>query len=205
MEGRILAKRPAFCGEYMKNCKECEGKIVVKRNRFFCSKRCRNKRLNIRHGFSKTRFHHIWLGIRHRCNQKSEKYRKYYLNKGIKCIWKSFEEFRDDMYDSYLIHIKRFGKKNTSIDRIDNNGNYCRENCRWATPKEQVFNSSHVKWIEFLGEKRSQRYWSKHFSISQATIIRRLKMGWTLERVFLTPTLDRGRKIYWFNSREFHS
>jgi hypothetical protein len=91
------------------------------------------------HGMSTTKFYYVWNGMKRRCeNPKTEKY-KYYGAKGIKVEWKTFEEFRDDMYQGYVEHLEEYGK-DTSIDRIDTYGNYCKLNCRWATAKEQANN-----------------------------------------------------------------
>lgn len=94
----------------------------------------------ITHGMTGTRFYAIFKGIQTRIYNKNREKYKIYGGRGIKCLWKNFEEFRNDMLENYQSHIKEFGIKNTSIDRIDVNGNYCKENCRWATNKQQVEN-----------------------------------------------------------------
>ena len=101
---------------------------------------------NLIHGLTKTRFYEIWRGIKTRCLNKNHRSYEYYGKKGIKISekWLNFEQFKKDMYKSYLKHCNKFGIKETTIDRIKNTGNYDKNNCRWATWKVQFNNKSRV-------------------------------------------------------------
>lgn len=112
---------------------------------------------NKTHGLRYCPIYDLWVVIKQRCyNTKCKDY-KYYGNVGVGMSesWQSFENFYDDMYKSYLNHVEKYGKKNTSLDRIDPNGNYCKENCRWATWKEQN-DSSHKRNFKDNSEVNNQ-------------------------------------------------
>jgi len=100
-----------------------------------------------KHGFSGTRFYRIWKGMKNRCYNKNEPAYPRYGGRGINVTerWHEFEKFKQDMYDEYLSKAKIFDEKNISIDRIDNNGNYCLENCQRATIKIQNNNRREKK------------------------------------------------------------
>lgn len=83
----------------------------------------------------KVRLYRIWEGMRQRCNNPNNDRFEYYGGRGIKICkeWDSYEAFEDWAYShGYREHL--------SIDRIDNDGDYCPQNCRWATATEQIQN-----------------------------------------------------------------
>lgn len=86
-----------------------------------------------------SRFYTIYYDIKARTNGKPlRKQDKCY--EWVKCLWKDFNEFAEDMLESYNNHVKLFWEKDTTIDRINPYKDYCKENCRWATLKEQANN-----------------------------------------------------------------
>lgn len=131
-----------------------------------------------KHGMTGTRQHNIWLGIKYRCENPSAKHYKNYGGRGIKVCdrWKnSFTNFWDDMKEDY--------KNNLSIDRIDNDGNYCKENCRWANVTQQRRNmSSNVTYKEECATEASERLGGH-----KALVLDRIYRGWPKERAFTQP------------------
>lgn len=89
-----------------------------------------------------TKFKRAFLDIYQRCNNKNVKSYKNYWWRGIKCEWLQYKDFYKDMYASFVEHDRIYWWINTSINRIDNNWNYCKENCEWNTFKEQQNNRS---------------------------------------------------------------
>ena len=135
------AKYGHYFWEFLCDC----GKIKIAATNHVKSGRigscgCIGKNFKPTHGMSKTPFNGIYWAAKNRCeNTKAISY-KNYGGRGIKFLWDSFDHFRDDMYDSYIRHIDKFGSKQTSIERVDNNGDYCLDNCTWATRKQQCAN-----------------------------------------------------------------
>ena len=125
---------------------------------------------NTTHGMTRTRFYAIWGGILTRCYNKRRQCFKNYGGRGIKCSWKSFEEFYKDMFQAYLNHIEKMGINDTTIDRIDVNKDYSKENCRWSTWKQQSQNKRNTIMINFNGENRRLAEWSKIYHISYHTL-----------------------------------
>lgn len=104
------------------------------------------------HGMRKTRIFNIWYAMKRRCLDRKAINYHHYGGRGISFCerWIHFENFRDDMYDSYLKHVDIHGEKQTTLDRIDPDKDYSPENTRWAT--YYVQNNNTRKSREIGGE-----------------------------------------------------
>lgn len=130
-----------------------------------CLRMEKMKESTTKHSMARTRFYLIFHGMKARCNNKENISYCRYGKRGIKVLWKSFEEFKKDMYESYLKHVEEFGEKQTTIDRINTNDNYYKNNCRWATYSQQLSNTRRNKRFEFNGEIKTRKEWSDFYKI----------------------------------------
>ena len=118
--------------------------------------------------------------MRQRClNPNAPKYGRY----GGRCItiaprWDSFAAFAEDMGER---------PEGTSLDRIDNDQGYSPDNCRWATPKQQIVNRSFTRWITWEGITMCVADWERRMGLRERKLRDRLRYGWTLERAMTTP------------------
>lgn len=141
------------------------------------------KRLKTKHGLRQTRFYKIWAGVKKRC--ENPKYKDYpnYGGRGIRLSieWLTFENFYNDMFFTYSEHVKKYGEKNTTIERKNVNGNYDKDNCDWATKLEQARNTRANRLLTFEGETLCVTQWAERFSMTRQKIEKRLKRGWSVE------------------------
>lgn len=131
-------------------------------------------RNNVRHGLEGTRFCNVYRGIQARTGNPSELAYKNYGGRGIKNHWPTLLDFKNDMYASYLKHVEDFGEKETTIDRIDVDGDYSPENCRWATRKEQGNNTRANRIITYGGKTQNLTQWAEEYGLTTKQLHKRL-------------------------------
>lgn len=131
------------------------------------------------HGLSKTKEYMHYIAMKSRCyNPNASDYYRY-GGRGITICdrWldeeDGFMNFYSDMAPTYV--------NGWTIDRIDDNGNYCPENCRWAPPYVQSNNTRSNHNITYQGETFSIKNWSRILGKSPNTISTRLQRGWSEE------------------------
>ena len=144
----------------------------------------RNK-MNYSHGLSGTLEYYAWQNMKRRCFNPNTKRYSDWGGRGITVCdrWLNFENFLADM-----------GLKPTpkhSIDRIDNDGDYSAENCKWSTKAEQQNNQRTNRLITIEGKTRTIAQWTKEMGFGEFVIYSRLKAGWSEFAAVMTPVRQR--------------
>lgn len=138
-----------------------------------------------KHGMTGTRLFNIWVDMRQRCSSKIKEH-KWWAGKGIKVCdeWQDFNNFKEwALKNGYTPEL--------TIDRINGDGNYEPQNCRWATYKQQANNNSRNRLVEINGIKKSVGEWCNTLGIvSKESVYRRVReYGWSYEKALTTPNM----------------
>lgn len=188
-------KKPEEKYTYFVRCKcDCGNEFVTRKNAvkrcLTLSCGCLHKERTVQaiktHGGCKTRLYQCWSHMLRRCKENAKgKDRKNYYERGIRVCdeWHSFENFRDwALANGY--------RDDLTIDRIDNNGNYCPENCRWADAYTQANNKRNIRYITYKGETDSVANMARKYGLTKIALYKRIFLrGWDVERAIETPLM----------------
>lgn len=135
---------------------------------------------NATHGLSQKKIYKVWRSLMSRCYDTENPQYYRYGGRGITVSkeWHELTKFAEDMGDP---------PKGLQIDRVDNNKGYSKENCRWATRKENMNNREANVFINLNGESRTVSEWCAIFNFKTSTIYGRLKAGWETDKLFIKP------------------
>lgn len=141
-------------------------------------------KLNTTHHLSKSRIYSIYKDIIKRCTNQSHSTYKNYGGRGIIIC----EEWKNDFLCFYNWAINNGYKEDLTIDRINVNGNYEPDNCRWITKKQQSNNKRNSHYLTFKGQTSTIAEWGEKLNIRASKIRKRINQyHWTVERALTTP------------------
>ena len=134
------------------------------------------------HGDCLSLLYHKWADMKDRCLNPNAVHYSYYGGRGISICeeWKEYTTFRDwALSNGY--------QEGLSLDRIDANGNYEPNNCRWVTLDEQKRNKRNNIIIEMDGQRKTLAEWVRVYDLPYSIVWSRLKRGWNHEKALKTP------------------
>lgn len=143
---------------------------------------CVQEEMRTKHGKWGSRIYKIWQMMIQRCENPNHDSYKHYGERDISVCkrWHDFESFYADMGEP--------PSEEYELERIDVNGNYCKENCTWVTRKEQCRNKRNTIYLEYNGEKRPMAEWAEILEMNYDTLQGRIfDSGWSVEKAFETP------------------
>ena len=176
-------------------CKE-EFKIVGGRTKLNSISQCKGCSISEKkstHKMSKSRIYHIHSKMISRCYNDNNKDYEHYGGRGIKI----YDEWLGDngFINFYNWAIENGYNDNLTIDRIDVNGNYEPNNCRWTDIKTQENNRTNSRIINFRGETHTLSQWAEILGFNYFTLSTRIYYrNWDIEKAFTTPVKERNKK-----------
>lgn len=144
------------------------------------------KHKNRKYKVKDRRLYTKWHNAKDRCENPKNPMYCWYGEKGIKVCdrWQIYENFENDMLESFLAHVKEFGIKDTTLERDDYNKDYCPSNCSWKTRKEQANNKSSNRIVT---DELNIAQFAEKYNMNYKTLLYRLNAGWSIERILNTP------------------
>jgi hypothetical protein len=169
--------------EWLCNC-DCGKQIIVRadslksKNTQSCG--CLKFGNSLKHGYTGSPTYLVWCAMIQRCNNSKNRAYKDYGGRGITVCkrWLKFENFLEDVGEI---------SEGLTLDRIDNNDNYCKENCRQATRKEQARNTTRNINITFNGKTQCLIDHCNELNLKYSTIFSRISRGWLPEKALKIP------------------
>lgn len=127
-----------------------------------------------------------WTGMKQRCSNPNDPSKKRYRDRGITydTRWELFDNFLEDMGER---------PNGMTLDRIDNNKGYSKDNCRWATPITQMNNTSMNRFLEVDGIRLTHTQWSRRTGIPRNIISWRHNNGWSPTDIIQKPVRKKTR------------
>jgi hypothetical protein len=142
------------------------------------------------HGGTGTPMYDRWRNMRARCdNPKHDEYHNY-GGRGIIVCKEWHESFKTFLFDMWLPPFK-----GAQLNRIDNDGPYCKSNCRWATQKEQMRNTRRNHLYTIDGVTKTRIEWCEEYGRNYSTFRWRMRNGWELIDALTRPPLPIGGNI----------
>ena len=155
----------------------------------------RKETKNFTHKMTGSRLYKVWRAMKSRCYYEKSEMFKHYGGRGITVC----DEWKNSFISFYDWSIKNGYDENAergqcTIDRIDVNGNYEPNNCRWATIKQQANNTRRNHLIKYNGKTQTVSQWANELGVEPDSIFSRLQKGFTEEEALSLKVYERRKR-----------
>lgn len=139
---------------------------------------------------SRSRLYTTWNNMKQRCSNAARRDFPAYGGRGITVC----DEWQKSFWAFYHWAMASGYEPHLTLDRIETDGPYCPENCRWATKKDQANNRRTNRFLTHEGRTQSMKQWADELGMDHTTLWRRLAYGWPVERALTEPVHTEKRK-----------